>query len=370
MFIFPYFCCFAFFNIGISAHLSWLLDWWRLGIGLGLPFLSSQTAFIASPFHFFGTVVDLDGLNQMFSSRRGSGDLVIAEKLLQDIAISPSVLFLNDFDVPFSQFGDAWYIYLVSTNQQIPQLLQNIPIERFQILAATWIWRIGTYVQVSYLAVLEMLQMFGENITISLHLERAFCVVWALEVSVQTLNAQLLKFRHVFDEFNQIFAVYLGKSNAQIFQVNHFGQELSWLFTDWTMLNVESFHVCQAFLWKVPQKFGCDNCWPIFCYNKVTQIDVCELAKLIHLVKIFPCNVASVHFWVCLLKLNANYDRIENTKDECFQLDQVTYFFEIFVTQDELFVLIVIRNLKVVEILSCNERKFTHNWIQLKNTVF
>ena len=88
---------------------------------------------------------------------------------------------------------------------------------------------------------------------------------------------------------------------------------------------------------------------------------MCELAKLIHLVKIFPCNVASVHFWVCLLKLNANYDRIENTKDECFQLDQVTYFFEIFVTQDELFVLIVIRNLKMVEILSCDERKFTHN---------
>lgn len=243
MFIFPYFCCFAFFNIAISVHFSCLIDWWRLGIGFGLSFLSTQTALIASPIFLFGTVVDLDGLNQMFSSRRGSGDLASTEKLLQEIAGSSSVLFLNDFDVPFSQFGNAWYIYLVWTNQQIPQLLKNIPIEWFQILAAPWIWRICTYVQVSYLAILEMLQMFGENITIFLLFVRVSCVILALEVSVQVFYAQLLKFRHVFDKFDQIFAIYLGISNAQIFQLNHFGQKLGWLFTDWTMLNVESFHV-------------------------------------------------------------------------------------------------------------------------------
>lgn len=68
--------------------------------------------------------------------------------------------------------------------------------------------------------------------------------------------------------------------------------------------------------------------------------------------------------------MNANFDRIENTKDKGFQLDQVTYFFEIFVTEKQLFVWIVIRYLKMMEILNCNARKFTRNGIQLKNTVF
>ena len=97
---------------------------------------------------------------------------------------------------------------------------------------------------------------------------------------------------------------------------------------------------------------------------------MCELAKLIHFIKILRCNVASAHFWVSLLEMNANFNRKENTKDKGFQLDQVTYFFEIFVTEKQLFVLLVIRYLKMVEILNCNERKFTHNGIQLNNTVF